>query len=178
MSIDVQTFKTLFPDIVKHCNDDTGAAALINAVIEKHVAAGDVVIREGDDTGDLFFVVEGRLTTSLQGNNETVVMGTVKPGDSFCKASLLDPGPAPMTVTADEDSDLLILSHDAFRGLEKDYLQMTGNILRILCDDLIGLCRNTDRVLFERETSTGKSGLREWAASTYKELHGEQGEAS
>jgi len=174
MSIDVQIFKTLFPNIVKHCHDDAGASAFMNAVTEKHVSSGDVVIHEGDDMSDLFFVVSGKLTTSLQGNNETVVMGTVSSGDTFCKASLLDPGPAPMTVTADEDSDLLVLSHDAFRGLEKDYLQMTGNMLRMLSDDLIGLCRKADKVLFERGTSAGGGDLRTWALDTYKSLHGEQ----
>jgi len=174
MSIDVQTFKSLFPDIVKHCRDDAGAAALVSAVIDKHISAGDVVIREGEQTGDLFFVVTGSLTTSLQGSDETVVMGKVNPGNTFCKVSLLDPGPAPMTVTADEDSEILVLSHEAFRGLEKDYLQMTGNMLRMLSDDLIGMCRNTDKILFERSRSTGGGDLREWATDTYKALHGEE----
>jgi len=174
MSIDVQTFKSLFPSIVKHCHDDAGAAALLSAVTDKQVSAGDVVIREGEQTGDLFFVVKGALTTSLQGNNETVVMGKVNAGSTFCKVSLLDPGPAPMTVTADEDSEILVLSHEAFRGLEKDYLQMTGNMLRMLSDDLIGMCRSTNKILFERSKSAGGGDLRQWATDTYKSLHGEE----
>ena len=179
MSINVQAFKELFPTIAKHC-DKEGIDALLAAVSAQDVSAGQVVIHEGEVSEDLYFVVKGCLTTSLQNDNESVVVGKMVAGDSFCKASLLDPGPAPMTVTAEEDSELLVLSHKAFRELEEKYLSMTGNLLRMLSDELIEMCRHADRMLFNRsaghaddvpEQNKGSS-IRKWAVSTLRSLYG------
>lgn len=182
MGIDATEFRNLFPDIAKHC-DQAGLDALLNAMTEQQVEAGQVIIREGEKSAELYFVLQGELTSSLEGNGEVVKMGTVTTGNSFCKASLLDPGPAPMTVTANTDALLLVLSHQAFRELEKQDLKMTGNLLRMLSDELIELCRNADRILFNRSsgisdehTQDNHSGLKAWAAKVYRKLHGEQGE--
>lgn len=178
MAIDAAEFRNLFPDIAEHC-DQAGLDALLNAMTEQRVEAGQVVIREGEKSGDLYFVRQGELISSLEGNGEVVQMGTVTSGNSFCKASLLDPGPAPMTVTANSDAVLLLLSHDAFRELEKQNLKMTGNLLRMLSDELIELCRNADRILFNRSSGVSDehvqendSGLKAWAARVYRKLHG------
>ena len=181
MSIDIQAFENLFPDVVRHC-DKGELDALLAAASSQEIPAGEVVIREGDVSGDLYFVVKGRLTSTLQGDNEFIEVGEVLAGDSFCKGSLLDPGPAIMTVTANEDSELLMLSHNAFRELEKEYLSMTGNLLRMLSDELIELCRNADRMLFNRSAGLADdepdrnkgSSMREWAVSTFRGLFGEQ----
>ena len=180
MSIDATEFRNLFPDIAVHC-DDAGLDALLKLTTEQQVKAGEVVIAEGNQSGDLYFVQSGELTSSLEGNGEVIKMGTVSAGDSFCKASLLDPGPAPMTVTADTDAVLLILSHDAFRELEKHDLKMTGNLLRMLSDELIDLCRNADKMLFNRSSGVNgevaqgdPSDLKIWAAGVYRKLHGEE----
>lgn len=178
MIIDVQSFKTLFPVISTHC-DKNSLDALLNVMTEQSVSAGQVVISEGEETSNLYFVVEGELARTLQGLDGAVAMGTIKAGDTFNKVSLLDPGPANMTVTAVTDAVLLALSHDAFRQLEKEHLQMTGNILRMLSDDLIELCRNADRMLFNRSAGIAdeteyhkRASLMEWAAHVYKHIHG------
>ena len=184
MSIDATVFRNLFPDIAKHCGR-SGLDALLNAMTELQVEAGHVVIREGEESGNLYFVIEGELTSSLEGNGNVLEMGSVTAGDTFCKANLLDPGPATMTVTAATNVTLLVLSHNAFRELEKLDLQMTGNLLRMLSDELIELCRNADRILFNRSsginndtTQNNQPDIKKWAAKVYKKLHGEPEEQS
>jgi len=118
MSIDIQAFENLFPDVVRHC-DKGELDALLAAASSQEIPAGEVVIREGDVSGDLYFVVKGKLISTLQGDTEFVEVGEVVAGDSFCKGSLLDPGPALMTVTADEDSELLVLVAAGFSRIGK-----------------------------------------------------------
>jgi len=178
MTIDVQRFKVLFPSIAKHCDKDD-LASLLNAMTAQAASAGTVVVKEDDVTGNLYFVIEGELTTSIKGVSSSIDMGTLKAGDTFCTANLLDPGPANMTVTTLSDANLLALSNDAFRQLEGEHLKMTGNVLRMLSNELIEICRNADRMLFNRsagivdESEHHKHpGLRDWATHVYKKLHG------
>lgn len=178
MSIDVQSFKTLFPAIATHCDDD-GLDALLSVTTERSVSAGDVVIREYEETGNLYFVIDGELVSTLQEGDSEWEIGTINAGSTFCKANLLDPGPACTTVTAVSDAVLLSLSCETFRQLETEHLQMTGNILRMLSDELVELCRNADRMLFKRsagiedESQHQKhTSLMEWATHVYKNLHG------
>jgi CRP-like cAMP-binding protein len=178
MVIEVARFKALFPSVADHC-EPGDLDALIASMSEQNASAGEVVMREGDVTGNLFFVVAGELSATVDGKDSQVEMGTIKAGDTFCMANLLEPGPATMTVTANSDVDLLVLSDKAFRQLEQGHLKMTGNILRMLSNKLIELCRSADRLLFNRsagipdESEHHKhASLMEWASHIYKKLHG------
>lgn len=74
------------------------------------VAAGDVVIREGE-LGDRFYVVaEGDLTVQVGG----VTRGELGPGNFFGEIALLRNGPRTATVLAREDSVLFSLTRDEF----------------------------------------------------------------
>lgn len=170
MTTDVQTFAKLFPSIAEHC-DTADLDALLGAVSEQSVSAGDVLIREGEDSDSLYFVVDGNLRMTM--HNGELDMGSLGAGNSFCLLGLVDSGPATATVTAESDSTLLALTQAAFRQLENGHLKLTGNILRIVSDELIGLCRKADRLLFECGTGGGgeHANLMEWAADTYKTLH-------
>lgn len=147
MSIVVKNFKTMFPAVAAYCDSDS-LDALLNVMTEQSVSTGNVIIKEGEETGNLYFVMEGELTSKLHGAEGDVEMGTVNAGNTFCNENLIAPGPACNTVTAKTDVVLLVLSYKDFRQLEKDHLQMTGNILRMLSDKLTELCRNADRMLF------------------------------
>jgi CRP-like cAMP-binding protein len=178
MTIEVQRFKALFPSIAKHC-DKNDLDSLLNAMTTQSVSAGSVVVNEDDVTGNLYFVLEGELTTSVKGASSSIDLGTLKAGDTFCMANLMDPGPANMTVTALSDTKLMVLSNESFRQLEGEHLNMTGNILRMLSNELIEICRNADRMLFNRSAGIAdesehhkQSGLRDWATNVYKKLHG------
>lgn len=178
MSIDVQNFKTMFPTIVNHC-DSGSLDALLNVMTEKSVSAGNIIIREGEETGNLYFVLEGELASIVASGDDSVNMGSVKAGNTFCNANLIAPGPACKTVTAVTDVVLLILSSDHFRQLEKEHIQMTGNILRMLSDELVELCRNADRMLFNRSAGINDESehhkhdsLMKWAEHVYTKFHG------
>ncbi|HSN06451.1 MAG TPA: MFS transporter [Candidatus Angelobacter sp.] len=84
--------------------------AIAQQLGRREVAAGEVVIREGD-SGDRFYIVEsGRTTATHDGR----VLSSQGPGDPFGEIALLRDVPRTATVTADEPSVLLYLERDAF----------------------------------------------------------------
>ena len=76
------------------------------------VAAGTVVVREGDPA-DRFYIVEtGQLETSIEGRSVRVL----GPGDSFGEIALLRDVPRTATVRAVSEARLVALGRDAFLG--------------------------------------------------------------
>ena len=79
------------------------------------VAAGTVVITEGEDGDALYVVVEGELEISVRSaGDRTTVIGRVGPNGVVGEACLLSPGPATATVTAIGAASLLRLAREAF----------------------------------------------------------------
>jgi MFS family permease len=74
------------------------------------VAAGDVVLREGEDS-DRFFIIESGLVEVTQ---DGVALRREGPGEFFGEIGLLRDVPRTATVTAVEDTVLLALGRDEF----------------------------------------------------------------
>ena len=97
-------------------------------LVRVEVAAGEVVIREGEE-GDRFYVIEsGRATASYRGE----LLRSMGPGDPFGEIALLRDVPRTATVTADEPMVLLALDRQPFLD------SVTGNSeVNNRADDLI-----------------------------------------
>ncbi len=82
-------------------------ASLLDALepfaTEVRLAPGEVVVRQGGRQDALYVVLYGRLAVSqaVRGDCESV-LAELGPGASFGELSVLDPGPAAATVTAQE----------------------------------------------------------------------------
>jgi CRP-like cAMP-binding protein len=83
---------------------------LARDLIRVPVAAGEVVVREGDES-DRFFIVETGLVEVTQ---DGVVLRREGPGEFFGEIGLLRDVPRTATVTAVEDTVLQSLSREAF----------------------------------------------------------------
>ena len=84
--------------------------ATARRLVPLSVAAGAVIIREGDP-GDRFYILEsGRVEVSQQGRT----IATLGPGDGFGEIALLHRVPRTATVTALEATRLYALERDAF----------------------------------------------------------------
>lgn len=84
--------------------------AIARQLGRREVAAGEVVIQEGEP-GDRFYIVESGRTTATHDGRTLSSQG---PGDPFGEIALLRDVPRTATVTADEASVLLYLERDAF----------------------------------------------------------------
>jgi len=91
---------------------------LASSADEIDVAAGQVVIREGDAAEDLYVVMTGRLAVTAQGearnSSHLSHLGSVGPGDYFGEIGLIAQLPRTATVTASEPSRVLRCDGAAF----------------------------------------------------------------
>jgi CRP-like cAMP-binding protein len=157
MAISAGVFRERFPKLAQHCNDEE-LNALLKALIVEEIPAGQVVLKENEYCDTLYLVMEGLLNAQITSDGNVILFSTIEQGGSFCEVSLLDPGEATSTVIAVEKCTLLSLTHDTFHKLDKQYPEMTGNILRMLSLMLVERCRAADKVLFSRYDKNDGSG--------------------
>jgi HlyB family type I secretion system ABC transporter len=85
------------------------------------VAAGETVIRQGDPTGPMYVVQEGRLRTRREDAAGSRDLGYLRPGDFFGELSLMMGQPRAASVEAITPSRLLRLAPGTFRMLLRDH---------------------------------------------------------
>ena len=90
---------------------------LLGSLEPSAVAAGDVVIREGDPAGPMFIVQDGRLRVSVLERGESVNRAFLRAGDFFGELSVLKGTPRTATVTAASACRLLALPVGVFGAL-------------------------------------------------------------
>ncbi len=77
--------------------------------------AGTVLMREGDDAGDVYIVLDGAVDLSLEG--ATQVFSTLAPGDLLGWSALLGGGARVATATAATEVDLVVIAGEPLRRL-------------------------------------------------------------
>jgi CRP/FNR family cyclic AMP-dependent transcriptional regulator len=101
------------------------------------VPAGRAVIREGEHGEEFFVVISGKLSVTA-GGKEFAVLGE---GDFFGELALFDPAPRDATVTADTDSQLLVIGAQQFAPLLEDVPSLARKVAQVLARRL----READR---------------------------------
>jgi CRP-like cAMP-binding protein len=103
-------------------------ASLAGVMAERQVAAGDVVMTKGEPGDALFVVVDG----SLRAHSGERILATMGPGSVIGELALLDPAPRAASVTADEDSLLLVLAKEDFDLVMTDHPELSEGVIRYL----------------------------------------------
>jgi CRP-like cAMP-binding protein/predicted MFS family arabinose efflux permease len=103
--------------------------ALAGELRPQHAAAGEVVIREGDEPDDLYLVASGHLgVTTVEAGR----VGELADGDYFGEIGLLHRVPRTATVTASTDTDLWRMPGETFLRLVNEGGQrsrsLSGNV--------------------------------------------------
>ncbi|RKY54434.1 MAG: hypothetical protein DRP89_04970 [Candidatus Neomarinimicrobiota bacterium] len=90
----------------------------------KHAKKGDVIIREGDPSSELYIISKGRVgvliySSSQPGEKEKIT--TLRDNDIFGEFSMIDGTSRSATVVTDEDSDFIYVDYlDFHRYLEEN----------------------------------------------------------
>jgi len=79
-------------------------------LVQRRVAAGDTIVRQGEPGDDFFLVSEGRVRVTVDGTE----VGELGPGAGFGEIALLRDVPRTATVAAVEDSTLFALDRAQF----------------------------------------------------------------
>jgi CRP-like cAMP-binding protein len=112
--------------------DDEGRARLARVAVEQTVAAGQVVLQEGDPGDAFYFVVEGALTVDADSFDEPGRhVANLEAGTVFGEIASLTREPRTATITAATDARLLRFEMVSVFGVLKDYPDALADLKRL-----------------------------------------------
>lgn len=104
---------------------------------EVTLAAGSVVVDQGQTGREAFVLISGTATVRRNGKKVT----TLEPGSVIGELSLLDHGPRTATVVCDGECELLVISQRDFMGVLDEVPALSHKLLATLA----GRIRDFDR---------------------------------
>ena len=109
-----------------------------------HFSKKEVIVREGSDGNGCFFIRNGSVkVTRVNREDRSILLSVLRAGDFFGELSMLDGGVRSANVVAQEDTDILVLSHKYFLQLLNDAPSVSVQLLKDLalrmrkCDEQI-----------------------------------------
>ena len=80
-----------------------------NKELIRHYSAGEVIVREGDITRDMFILQEGKVKVVKQMAGHEIELGTMEKGDFFGEMSLLESEPRTASIIATKPCKVLVI---------------------------------------------------------------------
>ena len=121
--------------------DETARRQLATQFEPVHVAAGEVIIAQGEMGDGLFLVVSGRLRVSVAAGGTERSLHDLGRGSTVGEIALLSDRPRSATVRTVRDSELLLLRAPAFRSLAERSPAVLAAMARLLIDRLLAVDR-------------------------------------
>ena len=157
--------------------DDIALDNLLAQSQQITVKARQVVCRKGDPGDALFIVVRGKLKDTTQSEDgRELILAILEDGETFSEMSVLDNHPRCASVTAVQDSTLLVIKRQDFLSYLERHPQASIALLTILSarlremDTLLGdmrfldvrsrLAKTLTRLALQHGRTTGKGGVR------------------
>lgn len=103
-------------------------AELLADLERKTVKAGELVIREGDPSGPMYIVEEGRLRVFVEENGRRKYLAYYRKGDFFGELSIFKGAPRAASVEAVSECTLSALRQDTFNRLLRTYPEFRARI--------------------------------------------------
>ena len=124
---DKQLIFSVFRDLP--AREVTSVAGRLDPV---QVAAGTVVVRQGDPADKFFIVVEGELEVVREEEGVERTVATLRKGQFFGEMAILRDLPRTATVRARTPTSLLAMERDEFRGLVAQSLATTQDFDQVI----------------------------------------------
>jgi CRP-like cAMP-binding protein len=130
-----------------------------NLCQEKVFAAGATIFEENSSSKELYVIAQGEVDIQVnpalvggqKGDNNAVVIATLRRGQSFGEVALVDEGLRSATAAArQKDTRLLVIPRDKLIMLCETYPQLGYRLMYNLAADLAMKIRNTDLRIREK----------------------------
>jgi CRP-like cAMP-binding protein len=145
MQVDAQRLQLLRRVWLFSQLEDAELAPIGAVARERSCLAGEVLVSQGDTSGDLFSVVHGRVKiASVAGSGEEILLSVLGPGDVFGEIALLDDEPRSATVVAAEPCRLLVVPRVAFRALLSQMPILALRLLALMARQVRRLSSRTE----------------------------------
>ena len=118
------------------------ATSVADAVVKRRFKRGEAIVEQGKKSNALSIILTGRarvVTTDSRGRE--VILATMHPGDYVGEMSLIDDEPHSATVSAEIQTDILVLGRQEFASCLPENSSMTYAVLKGLVQRL----RHADR---------------------------------
>jgi CRP-like cAMP-binding protein len=104
---------------------------------EQHFLSGEVIMREGEFSQELYIVVTGHVRIVLNyGAPQERTLNTLGPGDFFGEMAIFEDAARSATAVTTEEAELLVLAPDKFKQTIYQKPDMAFEIFRKLSADL------------------------------------------
>jgi CRP-like cAMP-binding protein len=120
--------------------------------------ARQTVVAQGDESGDLFLVIDGRLrASSCNANGDEVVLSIMGPGDVFGEMALLDGAPRSATVSTLDACQLMVIEAGSFHALLRHMPTLASSLMKVMARRIRDLTdRTQDVALLDVESHLAK----------------------
>ena len=115
-----------------HGLSDEQRSALASKLQRRTVAAGTVILREGEPGEHLFVIVSGGVRVASDDLPDAVFLGRLGPGEFFGETALLRSRVRTAAVIAESDTELLVLSRGDFDELSQAHPDLRYEAERVL----------------------------------------------
>ncbi|HRX54507.1 MAG: cyclic nucleotide-binding domain-containing protein [Verrucomicrobiales bacterium] len=113
---------------------------------------GDTIIEEGHEQDSLFLVIFGRLHVQTETTGRSVLLGTVKSGDTIGEVNIFDPGKASASVVAKALSQIWKIDRNRLADFIKAHPEPASRLLYNVATQLSRRLRRTnEKVAMARE---------------------------
>ena len=103
----------------------------------RHVARGGVVLREGENTNGIYFILNGALKVLVSdADGREVILSMLGRGELFGEMGAIDNHPRSATVVATQSSDLVVVTKQDFQQILFDNFEVSIAIMRGLANRL------------------------------------------
>ncbi len=121
-------------------------ARFLEASTILHCKPGDLVVRQGEPSGELYVLLSGFAEVRREGSAGTRVLATLSQGDVFGEMGVVRRRPRSATVEALSEARVLVLSPVFFERIMRPMPEVTARVLfnlsRTLCERLDHTTRN------------------------------------
>jgi CRP/FNR family cyclic AMP-dependent transcriptional regulator len=101
--------------------------------VTQHYIKDQIILIEEEAGNTLFLIQKGRVKVSrMSDDGREVILSILEPGDFFGELSLIDGKARSASVTAIEDSEVLMLRRGDFLGVLSDYPQISISLMKEL----------------------------------------------
>jgi len=152
-------FRQRFGKLARELGDASSIDVLVRHLQERRVAAGHVILRQGETSTSLYLIAEGRLELSVRAiDGHPIRLGQYGPGQWVGAAGFIDAQPALLDVVCEREGTLWMLTRDLFDGLTSTAPVVAGALLRTLSLSLAEQLRQCVRPAYQIETDFMKNG--------------------
>lgn len=102
----------------------------------KRLSSGDVLVREGEQSTEMYYVQSGTLAVFKRKGNQDVQIGNIISGELVGEMSFLDESPRSATVKAMTECELIEIPHEKFHKLMESHPKWFRALLHTLLDRL------------------------------------------